>query len=455
MCKYGLKVTEEPFAITHHTFFFSTANIQKINGKEKCLALNIYSKWKEHMKITVVGIGYVGLGVGIMLATKFDVTMLDVDQKKVDLINSKTSPIKDVLIEDYLKNKQLYLTATTDSDQAYKDADFVIVAVPTNYDEEKKEFDTHIVENVVNEAIGKNQNAIIVIKSTIPVGYTKGLRERLVSQGFTKPKVMFSPEFLREGTALKDNLYPSRVIIGCDEEDREQLTIAGQYLKIVRDSSIGGYQELIMGSTEAEAVKLFANTYLAMRVAYFNELDTYAEVNSLNARDIVEGMCQDPRIGDEYNNPSFGYGGYCFPKDTKQLLANFEGIPQNLIGAIVESNETRKEHIANRIEALAYMQPIKYPKGFPIVGVYKLAMKSGSDNFRKSAILDVIELLKKHCTVKIYEPTIEENEFNDCEVIKSLEEFKDKCDVIVTNRYSKELDDVKEKVYTRDIFHNN
>ena len=407
------------------------------------------------MKITVVGIGYVGLGVGIMLATKFDVTMFDVDQKKVDLINSKTSPIKDVLIEDYLKNKQLYLTATTDSDQAYKDADFVIVAVPTNYDEEKKEFDTHIVENVVNEAIGKNQNAIIVIKSTIPVGYTKGLRERLVSQGFTKPKVMFSPEFLREGTALKDNLYPSRVIIGCDEEDREQLTIAGQYLKIVRDSSIGGYQELIMGSTEAEAVKLFANTYLAMRVAYFNELDTYAEVNSLNARDIVEGMCQDPRIGDEYNNPSFGYGGYCFPKDTKQLLANFEGIPQNLIGAIVESNETRKEHIANRIEALAYMQPIKYPKGFPIVGVYKLAMKSGSDNFRKSAILDVIELLKKHCTVKIYEPTIEENEFNDCEVIKSLEEFKDKCDVIVTNRYSKELDDVKEKVYTRDIFHNN
>ena len=407
-------------------------------------------------KVTVVGIGYVGLGVGVMLSTEHDVTMLDVDQRKVNLLNEKKSPIKDKEIENYLSTHNLSLLATTDEEVAYRNADFIIVAVPTNYDEEKKEFDTHIVENVVNMAIGKNQNACIVIKSTIPVGYTKGLRERLAYQNFKNSKVIFSPEFLREGTALKDNLYPSRVIAGCDMNDREQVSWAGRYLELVRSASLGEYQELVMGSTEAEAVKLFANSYLAMRVAYFNELDTYAECNGLNAKDIIEGMCYDPRIGNQYNNPSFGYGGYCFPKDTKQLLANFENIPQNLIGAVVESNETRKEHIANRVGAMAYSQPIKYPKGFPIVGVYRLAMKSGSDNFRKSAILDVIELLiKRQCTVRIYEPTIKEDEFNGCKVVKSIEEFKNNCNVIITNRYDPELDDVKDKVYTRDIFNNN
>ena len=406
--------------------------------------------------ITVVGIGYVGLGVGVMLSIEHNVTMLDVDQKKVNLINEKKSPIKDKEIENYLSTRNLSLLATTDEEVAYRNADFIIVAVPTNYDEVKKDFDTHIVENVVNIAIGKNQNACIVIKSTIPVGYTKGLRKRLEEQGFRNSKVIFSPEFLREGTALKDNLYPSRVIAGCDAEDREQFSLAGRYLELVRSVTIGDYQELIMGSTEAEAVKLFANSYLAMRVAYFNELDTYAELNGLNAKDIIEGMCYDPRIGNQYNNPSFGYGGFCFPKDTKQLLANFENIPQNLIGAIVESNETRKEHIANRVGAMVYSQPIKYPKGFPIVGVYRLAMKSGSDNFRKSAILDVIELLiKRQCTVRIYEPTIKEDEFNGCKVVKSIEEFKNNCNVIITNRYDAELDDVKDKVYTRDIFNNN
>lgn len=408
-------------------------------------------------KITVVGIGYVGLGVGVMLSTSHDVTMLDVNQNKVDLINRRKSPVKDEMISRYLSAKEgISISATTDSGIAYDGADFIIVAVPTNYDEETKKFDTRIVENVVNEAIGHNQNAVIVIKSTIPVGYTAGLIERLEGQGFKNPKVLFSPEFLREGTALKDNLFPSRVIVGYKKGDREQFSLAGQYLQLVRSASEGEYQELAMGSTEAEAVKLFANTYLAMRVAFFNELDTYAECNNLNAKEIIEGMCYDPRIGNQYNNPSFGYGGYCFPKDTKQLLANFEGIPQNLIGAIVESNETRKEHIANRVGAMAYSQSIKYPKGFPIVGVYRLAMKSGSDNFRKSAILDVIELLiKRQCTVRIYEPTIKEDEFNGCKVVKSIEEFKNNCSVIITNRYDSELDDAKDKVYTRDIFNNN
>ena len=398
-------------------------------------------------KVTVVGIGYVGLGVGVMLSAEHDVTMLDVDQQKVNLLNERKSPIKDKEIENYLSTHNLSLIATTDEEVAYRNADFIIVAVPTNYDEVKKEFDTHIVENVVNMAIGKNQNACIVVKSTIPVGYTKGLRERLTYQNFKNPKVIFSPEFLREGTALKDNLYPSRVIAGCDMNDREQVSWAGRYLELVRSASLGDYQELVMGSTEAEAVKLFANSYLAMRVAYFNELDTYAECNGLNAKDIIEGMCCDPRIGNQYNNPSFGYGGYCFPKDTKQLLANFENVPQNLIGAIVESNDTRKQHIADEIET-------RVKDGS--IGIYRLAMKSGSDNFRKSAILDVIEMLKgKGCQVCIYESTIEGNEFNGCEVVKSMEEFKGKCNVIVTNRYSEELDDVKDKVYTRDVFNDN
>lgn len=404
----------------------------------------------KKQNITVVGIGYVGLGVGVMLSTEHNVTMLDVDQRKVDMLRLRKSPIKEDMIAKYLQ-KQIKLSATTDIHEAYPNADLIIVAVPTNYDEERHEFDTHIVENVINEAIGLNQNAVIVIKSTIPVGYTKGLRERLEQQGFHNAKVLFSPEFLREGSALNDNLFPSRVIVGCDKEDREQLTLAGHYLDVIRSASEGEYQELIMGNTEAEAVKLFANTYLAMRVAYFNELDTYAECNGLNAKDIIEGICYDPRIGNDYNNPSFGYGGYCFPKDTKQLLANFEGVPQNLIEAIVDSNETRKEYIAREIER----KLLAANANSPALGVYRLSMKSGSDNFRKAAILDIMD--KVRFQTFIYEPTLppDVKAVNDRIVIRSLEEFKKKCAVIITNRYDHELDDVKEKVYTRDIFNNN
>ena len=402
-------------------------------------------------RITVVGIGYVGLGVGIMLSTRHDVTMLDVDQKKVDMINERKSPIKDELINQYLLKRKLSLRATTDKKIAYDGPDFIIIAVPTNYDEIARKFDTRTLENVVNEAIGGNQNATIVIKSTIPVGYTKGLRERLSEQGFRNPKVIFSPEFLREGTALKDNLNPSRVIVGYDKDDREQTTLAGRYLELVRSASEGEYQELIMGSTEAEAVKLFANTYLAMRVAYFNELDTYAECNGLDAKEIIEGICYDPRIGNQYNNPSFGYGGYCFPKDTKQLLANFEGIPQNLIGAIVDSNDTRKSHIIHEIEQRLLAVNTKNP----VLGIYRLSMKSGSDNYRKSAILDVMDGVRFQAFV--YEPTLPEEikAINERQVIRSLDDFKKKCDVIITNRYDSELDDVKDKVYTRDIFNDN
>ena len=406
-------------------------------------------------KITVVGIGYVGLGVGVMLSTRHDVTMLDVDRKKVDLLNERKSPIKDGLISRYLSEEKLSLGATTDSRIAYDGADFVIVAVPTNYDEEAGRFDTRIVENVVNEAIGRNQNAVIVIKSTIPVGYTAGLIERLERQGFKNPKVLFSPEFLREGTALRDNLFPSRVIAGYRKGDREQEALAGRYLELVRSATEGDYRELAMGSTEAEAVKLFANTYLAMRVAYFNELDTYAECNNLNAKEIIEGMCYDPRIGNQYNNPSFGYGGYCFPKDTKQLLANFGNIPQNLIGAIVESNETRKRHIADTIR-----EKIDNVFGSKAtVGIYKLAMKSGSDNNRQSAILDIIKRLTEsvyQILIVVYDPANPKIESGGVVISEdNLDRFKEECDIIITNRYDSELDDVKDKVYTRDIFNNN
>jgi UDPglucose 6-dehydrogenase len=407
-------------------------------------------------KITVVGIGYVGLGVGVMLSTRHNVTMLDVDQKKVDLINGRKSPIKDEMISRYLGTKEsISISATTDSRIAYDGADFIIVAVPTNYDEETKKFDTRIVENVVNEAIGHNQNAVIVIKSTIPVGYTAGLIERLEGQGFKNPKVLFSPEFLREGTALKDNLFPSRVIVGYKKGDREQFSLAGQYLQLVRSASEGEYQELAMGSTEAEAVKLFANTYLAMRVAYFNELDTYAECNGLDAKEIIEGMCYDPRIGNQYNNPSFGYGGYCFPKDTKQLLSNFEGIPQNLIGAIVDSNETRKNYITSTIK-----EKIDNEFGSKAtVGIYKLAMKSGSDNSRQSAILDIIKKLTKsvyQILIVVYDPANPKIKNGGVVISEdNLDKFKEECDIIITNRYDPELDDVKDKVYTRDVFNDN
>ena len=399
--------------------------------------------------VAVVGVGYVGLGVGVMLAEKHDVMMVDVVKEKVDMINGRKSPLKEKQIQRWLSRDVISISATTEAAEAYKKADFVIVAVPTNYDEETRKFDTHIVENVVNEVLAENQNAIIVIKSTVPVGFTKGLIERLKAQNFSHPNVLFSPEFLREGTALKDNLYPSRVIVGCEKGDREQSTLAGRYLQLIRSVTKGDYQELIMGSTEAEAVKLFANTYLAMRVAYFNELDTYAELNGLNAKDIIEGMCYDPRIGNQYNNPSFGYGGYCFPKDTKQLQANFNGVPQDLISAIVDSNDTRKRHISEMIDRILLSSGVQCP----VLGVYRLAMKSGSDNFRQSAVLDLIKMSKY--PVCIYEPTIQENEFNGCEVIKDLEKFKQESGLIITNRYDKELDDVKDKVYTRDIFNNN
>ena len=403
-------------------------------------------------KVTVVGIGYVGLGVGAMLSTSHDVMMLDVDQKKVDLINERKSPIKDEMISRYLGTKEsISISATTDSGSAYDGADFIIVAVPTNYDEDAKMFDTRIVENVVNEAITQNRNAVVIIKSTIPVGYTAGLIERLEGHGFKNPKVLFSPEFLREGTALKDNLFPSRVIVGCRKGDAKQFLSAQEYLYLIRSVTEGKYQELIMGNTEAEAVKLFANTYLAMRVAYFNELDTYAECNGLDAKEIIEGMCYDPRIGNQYNNPSFGYGGYCFPKDTKQLLSNFEGIPQNLIGAIVDSNDTRKKHIIHEIEQRLLAANVNSP----VLGVYRLSMKSGSDNYRKSAILDIMDGVRFQAFV--YEPTLpkEIKTINERQVIRSLGDFKKKCAVIITNRYDSELDDVKEKVYTRDIFNNN
>ena len=403
----------------------------------------------KKQNITVVGIGYVGLGVGVMLSTEHNVTMLDVDEDKVKMINEKRSPIKEELIDKYLQG-QVSISATTDVHQAYEGADFIIIEVPTNYDEETKKFDTHILENVVNEAIS-NRNACIVIKSTIPVGYTKGLIERLEYQGFSRPKVIFSPEFLREGTALKDNLFPSRIIVGCKKDDKEQLTLAGQYLQLMRTVSEGEYQELIMGSTEAEAVKLFANTYLAMRVAYFNELDTYAEINGLNTKDIIEGICYDPRIGNQYNNPSFGYGGYCFPKDTKQLQANFSGVPQDLISAIVKSNDTRKEYIADTIAEKIGLKAV--------VGVYKLAMKSGSDNTRCSAILDIIKKLTKKAyqvLIYVYDPASPKIENSGIVLSEdNLEKFKEECDIIITNRYDKELDDVKDKVYTRDIFNNN
>ena len=402
-------------------------------------------------RITVVGIGYVGLGVGVMLSTKHDVTMLDIDQKKVDMINNRKSPLKEAMIEDYLANKvDVSIRATTDKKEAYERADFIIIAVPTNYDEEARQFDTRILENVVNEAIGYNQNACIVIKSTIPVGYTSGLIERLEQQHFSHPKILFSPEFLREGTALHDNFYPSRVIVGCKKDDREQLTLAGYYLQLIRSASAGDYQELTMGSTEAEAVKLFANTYLAMRVAYFNELDTYAECNGLSSKDIIEGMCYDPRIGNQYNNPSFGYGGYCFPKDTKQLLANFEGVPQNLIEAVVGSNETRKDYVFETVKN----KLLNSNKENIALGVYKLAMKSGSDNFRKSAIIDIMNRAREYgFKVYVYEPTIEE--FDGFDVVKNLVDFKKKSTVILANRFSPELEDVKDKVYTRDVFNNN